>query len=364
GVQPGAGDQLRLYTPPFTAPLDSQPVDIVVLTGLGNTQLKPERSTEFESGFDADLLDDRFSLGVSGYRKTREDALMQFPLPPSVYGEGASIVRNIGVVRNSGAEVALGAQLVRSAAVTWSAQLNVSRNRNTVVSLAPGVAKLNNTTSAGGVGSLFRLQAGYPLFGIWARPILGYADANQNGKLEPGEVQVGDSAVYMGASTPDYEAAFTTGVSVFRGAVRVDAGFQYQHGITQINATDVGRTGAARALNDSTTPWSELAGVIALTSDLGTGLTGQAATPYGVIQKVSLLRFNSLSVTYNAPAALARRFGAGAVALALQGTNLGLFTRYRGKDPNVNAYPNGNNVLDAGELPAPRTWQLRVSLQY
>jgi hypothetical protein len=44
--------------------------------------------------------------------------------------------------------------------------------------------------------------------------------------------------------------------------------------------------------------------------------------------------------------------------------NLGLFTSYRGKDPNVNAYPNGNTVLDAGQLPSPRTWQLRVSLQY
>ncbi|HEU4643134.1 MAG TPA: TonB-dependent receptor [Gemmatimonadaceae bacterium] len=363
GVQPGAGDRLRLYGSPFPAPLDSQAVSIIQLQTLGNTNLKPERSTELEGGFDADLLDDRVSLSVTGYRKTREDALMQFPLPPSVFGEGATITRNIGVIRNSGAEASLSAQLVRSASVTWSAEVSVSRNRNMVVSLAPGVAGLNAGTP-GTIGSLFRLQVGYPLFGIWARPILGYSDVNHDKVLEQDEVLVGDSLAYMGAPTPDYQASFGTGVSLFRGAVRVDAAFQYEHGMTQIDAVEVGRTSASRALNDPTVPWSELAGVLALSYDLAGGLMGPGATPYGVIQNVSLLRFNSLSVAYNAPPAVARRLGASALTLALQGMNLGLFSSYRGKDPNVNAYPNGNTVLDAGQLPAPRTWQLRVSLQY
>ncbi|MBX6330256.1 MAG: TonB-dependent receptor [Gemmatimonadaceae bacterium] len=362
GVQPGVGDQLRIYGAPIGVPLDSQAVDIVLLTGIGNTTLKPERSTELEGGIDADLLDDRLSLSVSGYRKTRKDALMRFPLPPSVFGDQATIERNIGVVRNTGIEASISAQLLRRDALTWSAQLQVSHNRNVVVSLAPGVAGLNNAT--GGVGSLYRLAVGYPLFGIWARPIVGYADVNGNGVIEPGEVQVGDSAMYMGASMPDYDASLSTGVSLFRGAVRVDASFQYEHGLTQIDGAEAGRSAASRALNDPTASPGELAGIVALAPDLGAGLQGPQATPYAVIQNVSLLRFSSLSVAYAAPPTFARRLGASAVMLALQGTNLGLFTHYRGKDPNVNSYPNGNNVLDAGALPAPRTWQLRVSVQY
>ncbi|HEX6534031.1 MAG TPA: TonB-dependent receptor plug domain-containing protein [Gemmatimonadaceae bacterium] len=362
GVQPGAGDRLRLYGSPIPAPLDSQAIEIIQLRTLGNTELKPERSKELEGGVDADVLDDRLSVKATWYRKTREDALMRFPLPPSVFGEAASIERNIGVIRNSGFEAQVDGQLVRSDAVTWSAEVSVSHNRNLVVALAPGVAGLN-AGSPGTIGSLFRLQVGYPLFGIWARPVLGYADANGNGVLEPNEVQIGDSLAYMGAPEPDYQATFGTGVGLFRGALRVDVGFQYEHGMTQIDAAELGRTSASRALNDSTTPWSEVAGVVALANDVGAGLQ-QSATPYGAIQNVSLLRFNSLSVTYTAPSALARRAGAAALSLSLQGTNLGLFTRYRGKDPNVNAFPNGNAVLDAGQLPAPRTWQLRVSLLY
>jgi hypothetical protein len=52
------------------------------------------------------------------------------------------------------------------------------------------------------------------------------------------------------------------------------------------------------------------------------------------------------------------------MAVALQGTNLGLHTNYRGKDPNVNAYASGNGLLDTGQLPEPRMWQLRFSLGY
>ena len=363
GVQPGVGDRLRLYSALLPAALDSQSVNVIQLQSLGNATLKPERSTELESGVDVDVFDDRVTLGFTVYRKTREDALMQFPLPPSVYGEGAQILENIGVIRNNGVEASVGTQLVRSRAITWSAQLSFSKNSNVVASLSPGVAALNTTSNTGGVSSLFRLEPGYPLFGIWARPIIGYADANSDGVLEPSEVLVGDSLAFMGASTPDYSASLSTGLSLFGGVVHLDAGFLYEHGLTQISAADIGRTSASRALNDPTTPRSELAGILVLTPDLGPSLLG-LSTPYGVIQSVSLLRFNSLSIAYNAPASFAKNFGASALAVALQGTDLGLFTNYHGKDPNVNAYPNGNNVLDTGQLPAPRTWQLRVSLRY
>ena len=50
------------------------------------------------------------------------------------------------------------------------------------------------------------------------------------------------------------------------------------------------------------------------------------------------------------------------MSLALQGSNLGLHTNYHGKDPDVNAYSNGNQTADTGQLPQPRVWSLRVTL--
>ena len=85
---------------------------------------------------------------------------------------------------------------------------------------------------------------------------------------------------------------------------------------------------------------------------------------YGLMQTVSTWRFSSLSVAYNLSSSFASHFGARALSVALQGTNLGLFTNYKGKDPNVNAFATGNSTLDTGVLPQPRAWSLAVHATY
>ncbi|MBX6331935.1 MAG: TonB-dependent receptor, partial [Gemmatimonadaceae bacterium] len=346
GVQPGPTDRLRLYEqdPHW---LDGQTVNTTLLTSLGNTNIRPERSTEWEGGFDADVWDSRLSVGFSGYRKMRYDALMRVPVPPSLYGNRIfDITMNVGTIRNTGIELTLATDLLRSDLVSWSAQLNLSRNRNRVLSLGPGVRPFDVLGSG-------RVQAGYPLFGVWARPIVGFADANGNGIIDAGEYQVGDSAIFLGQSIPNYEASIHTSVALFRHAITVDAGFDYQDGLTQINNTILTNKAFARAANDPTAPLGEQAAVVALST-----------TQYGLIQTISTLRFNSLSVAFALPTSIANRVGARALSLAVRGTNLGLYSKYNGKDPSVNAYTTGNATADTGQLPMPRTWQIRLSASY
>jgi hypothetical protein len=82
----------------------------------------------------------------------------------------------------------------------------------------------------------------------------------------------------------------------------------------------------------------------------------------GLAQTVSEWRFQNFSINYNVPPVVARWFRASHMLVAIQGSNLGLWTNYRGKDPNVNAFPNGNQVADLGQLTIPRTWSLMVTL--
>ncbi|MBX6332526.1 MAG: TonB-dependent receptor, partial [Gemmatimonadaceae bacterium] len=295
GVWPGPTDKLRLYrtSRPF---LDSSLVDVNQISTLGNTTIKPERSTEIEGGFDADLLDDRLSVGITAYRKTRYDALMSVPVAPSVYGSSVSILKNIGEIRNTGLELNVSTQLVRSDPLTWSATLNLSRNHNLVTKLGKGVDPFYASNGQ-------RIAPNYPLFGQWAKPILAYADVNGNGIIEASEVQVGDSAVFMGETVPNYEANISSTVSLFRGAVTASANLDYQDGLTQINqamSTAAGGGGFfLRGVSDPTAPFSEQAAVAVMN-----------VTPYGLLQTVSTLRLMSLSVAYNAPPSLAQRFGA------------------------------------------------------
>lgn len=346
GVWPGPSDQLRLYA--SSRPwLDGGFTDATVVSTLGNSLLRPERSSEMEGGFDTDMLQDRVSIGVTGYRQMRYDALLSVPVAPSVYGTGVSQLKNIGVIRNTGLELSLSTQLLRSDPVTWSTTMSLSQNHNEVLRLAPGVLPFGPADQ--------RVVAGYPLFGRWARPILGYADANHDGVIERSEVLLGDSLVYMGANEPRYEADLFSTLSLLRGKVTVSASLAYQNGFTQENTT-IGSIGAAifsPGLSDPSSSFGEQAAVAAINE-----------TSYGIMQTVNTLRFNTLSIAFNAPPSLARRFRASSMSFALQGTNLGLFTNYRGKDPNVNANAVGNSTADTGVLPIPRSWQLNVRATY
>ena len=344
GVQPGVGDRLRLYQQQMVW-LDSQFVSGTVVKTLGNSRIRPERSRELEGGFDADMLGDRLSLQLSGYRNTRIDALVAVPVAPSVYGNAISdVLENVGVIRNTGVELQLTAEPVQTDLVSLGGNLLISRNRNLVVSLARGVTPFFNPSGDG------RVIAGYPLYGRWARPIIGYRDLNGDGLITANEVQVGDSAVFMGESMPNYTAAFGTHAGFLRGHVTVDAEFSYTNGLTQINETARQDQVFSQAMNDPNAPFGEQAAVAVMN-----------VTPYGIMQTVSTLRFDRLSIGYALPQRYAQLVGAQSLGVAIQGANLGLHTNYRGKDPNVNAYSSGTGVVDSGVLPVPRTWQIRIS---
>ena len=109
----------------------------------------------------------------------------------------------------------------------------------------------------------------------------------------------------------------------------------------------------ARAISDPSASLNEQAAVVAYDS-----------TTYGMTQKVSTLRFSSFSVNYRAPQHIARLLRAQGVSIGLQGSNLGLHSTYSGKDPNVSAWTPTEQIVDTGQLPMPRTWQLRLNLTY
>ncbi len=346
GVWPGPADQLRLYATsrPWLGGGFRDGLDI---SRIGNSELRPERSSELEGGFDADMFGDRLSVGLTGYRKMRYDAIMSVPVAPSVYGNFVTMMRNIGVIRNTGLELNVTTQLVRTDPFTWSTTFNLSRNHNMVTELGAGVTPFGTIDA--------RVVAGYPLFGRWARPILGYADVDSNSVITRNEVQLGDSLVFMGASEPSYQANLFSTLSFLRGVLTASVGFGYQDGLTQVNNTigGPGRAVFSPGQSDPSSPFSEQAAVAVMSE-----------TYYGMLQTVNTLRLNSISVAFNAPPSLARRFGTQALSIALQGTNVGLWTNYTGKDPNVNAFATGNSVMDTGVLPMPRSWQLTVHATY
>ena len=349
GRQPGPTDRLRLYSLAESEWVDGVYAPSVLLEEIGNSELLPERTREVEGGVDADLFDRRVWVNVTGYRQTTSDALLDVPVAPSVYGSNVNVLRNIGKVRNEGFEATLGIEPVRSDLVTITAQASLSRNRSLVVDLGPGMKPFATDGRGGDVE--IRVVPGYPLFSRWARPVLGYADANGDGVLDASEVVLGDTLVYTGTTLPEYSANLNATASFFRGALTVSAGFVYMDGLTQHNAVGRRLAPLSRAWND---PSASLAEQVAVFDN----------SEFTWLQTVNLLRFNTLSATYRIPEEWASRVGAESMSVSLRGSNLGLWTNYRGMDPGVNASTVGNDVRDTGLLPQPRVWQVRVDARF
>ncbi len=341
------------------------------LRSVGNTQLGPEKTQEVEGGFDMELWNTRMTVSATGFYKMRKNAIQQLPLPPSI-GAGAtnggiqvdgttprtalSYYANIGHVRNTGVEFSLNAMVLDLPMIGWTVDVSVSKYTNTLV-------KLFGEKNVIDLGDGTRLAEGYPLFGRWSRPISGWGDPKNGTKMWYGDYVVDDSAVFMGMQTPDFEMPFRTSLTLFRGLVSVNGQFNYKAGLTQYNLGGQDRLGNIYENPNST--YGQQAYALAAGCFIPNSAQANLRKPctdYGFIQKVNSLRFNTVSVGYNVPRAYLKRLSVSSLSLSLQGSNLGLWTNYRGKDPDVNGTLIGDATSDSGQLPLPRAWSLQIRI--
>ncbi len=329
---------------------------------VGNTKLGPEKTQEVEGGFDIQLWDTRLTLSATGFYKMRKNAIQQLPLAPSVgavsgFNNASFYYANIGHVRNTGAEFTLNAIVLDLPNIGWTVDVSVSKYVNKLT-------KLFGEQRAIDLGDGTRLIEGYPLFGRWSRPISGWTAPTNGAKLWYGDFAVADSVVYMGMQAPDFEMPFRTSLTLLRGLLTVNGQFNYKAGLTQSNLGGGALLG--NIYDNPNATYGQQAYALAASCFLNGTVDGQSSsrscTDYGFIQKINSLRFNSLSLGYNIPRAYLKRFSMSSVSLSLQGSNLGLWTNYRGKDPDVNGNLIGDVTQDSGQLPMPRTWSLQIRI--
>lgn len=324
GVQPGTTDAVQFYAGTRTIG-ESGELPGVVFSTLGNSNLKPERSTEVELGLDGTFWDNRISTEVTYYNKSSRDALISRILPPSL-GTGATArFENLGEVRNWGWEMRIDAQLVRRPTFGWDVTVNGSSNSNKLVSLG-GVPSIVSS-------STLQQREGYPLNGWWSRRLESFNDANADGIISLSEIVVGATAEYHGYSAPRHEVAVTSGLEFFRRRIRVAAMIDYKGGHKVYNNTE--RIRCASRFN--------CAGLISPDASLyeqaRTVMVREHASRSvaGFFEDGDFMRFRELALTY-VPSDdwLARLLRGRSVVLTLAARNLGiLWTKYSGVDPEA-----------------------------
>jgi TonB-linked SusC/RagA family outer membrane protein len=360
GRQPGALDAIT-YLAPTASAVNGASTSAVQVGGLGLSGLRPERSREREAGIDLGLFRDRISVEGTYYLQRTTDELIARQLAPSLGGPNTRF-ENLGLVQTKGLELTVNSRLIDTRNVAWDAVFTSSKYSNKLIDLGLDAQGKPIPPIIGGIQ---RHTTGYPLGGFWERPILGYSDANSNGIIELGEIQIGDTAVYVGPSTPTKEFAFNTTVALFRGQLRLQGQLDYKGGFKQYNLTEVFRcisTGNnCRGIMDQSAPFWEQARAVARR------FSG-SQTNYGYIEDAEFMKLRELSVTYVVPTRWARMVGSDRITVTAAGRNLHTWTGYTGVDPELNGAGqtafNGFQVQDFLTQPPVRTFLVRVSLGF
>jgi TonB-linked SusC/RagA family outer membrane protein len=361
GVQPGATTALQTFGAEtnnlsITTPGGASGTDTpgLIANRLGNPDLKPEKSAEFEGGFETRIFD-RVNLDFTYYNKKTHDALIAQPIAASSGASSLTITRNLGSVQNTGLEATVNATLIDRRSFAWDLVVGASHNTNKIVSL--GLDPNGDPNPTIGTGST-RDSLGLPVLGFFARPYT-FADKDGNGFITPDEVTVASGFEYMGYSQPRDIVTIQNGIDLFGRKLHLQALVDYKGGFVLYNNTISFYCQQFLTCYDEThtnVSLDKQARIVALRYK-------NPSTNQGFLENGQFWKLREVSATISLPQRLAGAMRARDVSLLLAGRNLHTWTAYTGIDPESN-YGTGDVQTDFSTT-APRTYFIaRLNLHY
>jgi TonB-dependent starch-binding outer membrane protein SusC len=318
------------------------------LGSIGNNGLKPERSGEFEGGFDLGLWHDRLSFQATGYSKSTTDALVAVNLAPSIGGitsgaaaETSTRFENLGQVDNRGLEMSLTANLIRGRNTQLDFTVNQSYNVNKVITLGPGIAPITFNSPLTGP-NIQRIQAGFPL-GAWFQP--SYTYTNTNGIVTPEDVTVAPTSTFQGNRDPSQLLSLNPQLTIFR-LIKISTLFDRQSGFKDLDFSRAFVSSVVEPFQNSQwdyDPHTTLHNQSVVAADA-------AGTDAGYLEDGSFWKWRELSVRLSAPEVILQRVHMSALSFTIAGRNLRTWTKYQGVDPEINSTPTGSNSLEQAEF--------------
>jgi TonB-linked SusC/RagA family outer membrane protein len=332
------------------ASVNGTTVSAVLPGSIGNPHVGPERQRELEGGLDVEGWSGRVHAEFTFYSRKSTDALVSVPLEASA--GGGSIYENVGSVANRGAEGLVNVRLIDARLVAFDLTLNGSANSNKLVTAYPNAPTVFQSQGF----FTQRNRVGYPLYGSWSQPILSFADKNGNGIIEPTEVVVGDTEVYVGSSIPTKNLAYGGTLTLWRDRVRINTLFDWHGGYQRFDYV-----GFNNCATFSTCPGTVTAGSGTFAEQAGVAAYRKASTIYGFIGDGSYTRLREVTITAKLPEWFMR---SRAPSITLAGRNLFLWTKWKGGDPEVNSNVGTDVYATPGAPPAARLFTVRVNLAY
>ena len=110
---------------------------LAVPDNLNNPIIKPAFAHSYEAGLDLKFFNNRLGVDFTLYQQRNQDQIIRLDVS-GASGYGSATI-NAGLIENKGIELTLTGTPVKHELFSWDASFNLSRNRNKVVELYPGI---------------------------------------------------------------------------------------------------------------------------------------------------------------------------------------------------------------------------------
>lgn len=348
-------------------------------TRLDNDSLTWEKTSSYNAGVDIILLNDRISMTLDGYYAKTTDLLLN--MANASQTGFTKRYNNVGATQNMGVEFSITSNNISTARFNWKTTFNISHNDQKVLDVGAGNEYISMYSKDGQM--LYGYVKGYPVGALWGYQYAGvwhnqqeidenkytktfigqynklgaskYVDINHDGVLNK------EDWVYLGNTDHIVYGGFDNQFKIW--GVTIDLFLTYGIGGKLYNMSEfyLGSNKASsnkyKYMLDSWHP------VRNPDSDIPAAVGGSYEDKYGsdrYVHDASYLRIKSLSVSYYFDLSKKIKVLKG-LTLAVDASNLYLFTSYNGYDPDMKS--EGRRV-DNAAYPTPRTFTFSAKLKF
>jgi TonB-linked SusC/RagA family outer membrane protein len=327
---------------------------------LANPDLKWESTRQTNIGFDLSLLKDRLTISGDVYEKYTSNLLLNLPLASS--SGFSSILTNAGEMSNRGGELSI-SSINLDGAFKWTTNFNISRNINKIEKLPTPVV------AAYAAERMVQGQSMYTFYvykQLYVDPQTGnavYDDVDNNKTINSNDIEADGNALpkFTGGLTNNFRyQGFDLSIFfnfVYGNKVYNNNNFFLEGGGTR----DANRAMDVYQLNR----WQKPGDVTDMPRLTAYGQNYTISPTSRNIEDGSFLRLSNVNLGYTLPKSLTEKAKISSIRVYVSGSNLWLWTKYKGPDPEINVSSSATVLgYDLGTPPIPRTIQVGANITF
>lgn len=345
---------------------------------LANYDIKWEKTTQMNAGFDLTMLDNRLSVSAELFTSKTENILVALEIPLTSGNAGGNPYVNAASMKNSGVEFDVKWRETKKD-FNYSVGVNLSHVKNKLVDLGSGESSVLQDLTYSQIGRPLAMWNLYKQIGIFqsyeeilnykssegkviqpnAHPgDIKYQDANDDGTINASDRQI------VGSPWPKLEAGLTLSAGYKNFDIQINGygrfGYDIWNGSRYAAGDFQGNQNNFKGLN----PWTPTNTNTNQPHIVANYSANSVAFQDRWLEDGSFFRISEIALGYNIPQTLCKKIDVDHARFGVSFNNMITFTKYSGLDPEFKQPGIYTIAADNCEYPNPRSVLFSLSLGF